>query len=552
MQRDLEFIVPDACGLEGPGEIQPYRNVMISTAGVQSSGPAVGVRSGRSISLLTGDAVRSWLDREANLAGWRTLYSECPWGTLFQTPEFFRVWFEHYRSRWLPVLVVECDHGKLSGLMPLAAADGIVTGVGAHQAEYHAWLSAPNGRVEFFAAAVDEVLKGFPGHDLRLRYLPPGVPQDSVKLLLDRDGRAIVRTHRRPLLTLDAGAIHETLKKKGTRSKINRLKRKGALTIRRLTQEEFEQRIDEISAMYDFRQGAINDSCPFLDDAQKRPFHLDWVRTMPNAVHVSGMFIGEQLASAIIFALSKREAHVAITAHSPEHAENSPGKIHLYEAALALAREGFAHIDLTPGGEDWKFRSGTEGDEVFDLTVFANARKAALVRARDGVSAAAKSLLSVVRNKFGLAGARLPTSVNDAPETVICATSPLPPRATPSPANVRANDLSLLLKFGPGVARLSRQAFLLVALSRMQAGERCYALSTQQGIAGMGWRGADATAIRLFDFAFEKGANASSASEAIIRSMLADTEIRAGMLRVSFPIADTVLRSALQCLGFLG
>jgi hypothetical protein len=233
------------------------------------------------ISVLTGDAAKAWAKEEKNRAAWRALYEACDWGTTFQSIDFFDVWFRHYGTPWQPVLAIGLDsHDRLTALMPLAAANGAVAGVGAHQAEYHGWLGVRDGDDAFLRDAVSQVSASLPGHALRLRYLPPAAPAQALKALLDSDRRAFAQTHTRPLLALDEAQINEVLRKKGNRSKFNRLKRLGDFAIRTMDASEFAQRIDEIAAMCDFRQGAVNDTCPFLDDPRKGPFHLDWVRDM--------------------------------------------------------------------------------------------------------------------------------------------------------------------------------------------------------------------------------------------------------------------------------
>ena len=507
---------------------------------------------GMRISLLTGDEAYAWLAEQSNLTDWRVLYAACSWATSFQTPDFYLVWLRHYAARWRPVLVLGLsNHGRLAGLIPLAIGGGVVTGAGANQAEYHGWLGGDDCPSNFFKDAVAEVLKKFPGHELRQRYLPPGTPKAAVEALINGDHRAIAIPQDRPLLALNEGAINETLKKKNNRSKINRLKRLGAYCVRQMDADEFERRIDEIGAMCDFRQGAVNDSCPFLDDTQKRPFHLDWVRSMPRDVHVSGMFVDDQLISILIFALSKREAHIAITAHSPTHAENSPGKIHIYEAALALAREGYSLVDMTPGGDEWKFRFATETDKVIDLTVFASARKAALVRLRRTVGASLRSAAARGRAIFSSVKNADAETKSEAREAVVYsrAATGATVEAADS-AEVRVNALSELLRFGPGVARQSRQHFLSGALARMEAGDRCYSLSGRKGVVGLGWRGGDKSTVRLSDFSTDASSDARRIYQAIVQRMIADLKGEASDIRISVPADDPDLKSIVESLGF--
>jgi hypothetical protein len=443
------------------------------------------------------------------------------------------------------------DQTKLVGLFPLVVREGLIAGGGAHQAEYHGWLGDSDCPVEFLKDAVAGVLREFPDHELRLRYLPPGAPKSAVEMLVHADRRALVQSEDRPLLVLDEAAINETLKKKGNRSKINRLKRLGAYSVRKMEADEFERRIDEIAVMCDFRQGAVNDSCPFTDDVLKRPFHLDWVRSMPREVHVSGMFIGDELISVLIFALSKDEAHIAITAHSPAHADNSPGKIHIYEAALALSREGYSIVDMTPGGDEWKSRFATATDKVVELTVFASARKAAMVRLRRVVSSNLRSAVARGRAVYASLRSR-PVRVIDGAEKgagqfaaySLNRNSQAVSAATRD--DVRLNALADLLRYGPAVTGQSRQAFLSRALMRMEAGDRCYSLLSHNGLDGLCWSSGDKTTVRLSDFSILPGVDVRRAYAALVQRAASDIAAEA---RVSLPLNPALL-SVVEEMGF--
>lgn len=517
----------------------------VMTPAIAASPESNGIgRVGLRLSICSGDDVWEWLGDKMNVASWRALHEQCGWSTAFQAPEFYRVWFQHYGAQWKAVLVLgHDDRGTLAALMPLAVAGGVVTGVGAHQAEYHGWVGSESCPAGFFRDACAAVLNTFPDHRLSLRFLPQGAPKEALDTLAGSDRRAIALVQDRPLLALDEAAISETLKKKGNRSKINRLKRLGPLSFRRMDADEFERRVDDVGAMCDFRQGAVNDSCPFIDDPQKRVFHVDWARSMPNELHVNGMFVGDQLISVLIFALSKGEAHIAITAHSPAYAEHSPGKIHIYEAGLLLAREGYAAVDMTPGGDEWKFRFATRTDRVVDLTVYPTLTKANLVRLRRAVSSALRTPLARLRELLATAK----VSKVEAPdgETASYSMKATVPRG--DGADVRVNALAELLKFGPAVSGLSRQVFLSRALARMETGERCYSLAGHGGISALGWKGGEAPRIRLSDFSARTDVDTREAYAALARHMLAGDE--GTVVEVSVATSDSELQAAVERLG---
>src|SRR4051794_33790061 len=113
-------------------------------------------------------------------AEWLKLADRCPWATSFQGPDFGAAWYEYYGGRFEPLLLIAGgDGGSLGGIFPLAVArdDGrTIVAAGAWQAEYQAWVSAPEIGDEFPASAMRRLNAEFPRTTLRLLYLPPGVP----------------------------------------------------------------------------------------------------------------------------------------------------------------------------------------------------------------------------------------------------------------------------------------------------------------------------------------------------------------------------------------
>jgi CelD/BcsL family acetyltransferase involved in cellulose biosynthesis len=511
-----------------------------------------------SAQILTGAAALKWMRRAENLAEWERLYRECAWATAFQSSGFSRVWFEHYGGEWSPVIVLGLDDGRLIALMPLATNDDRITGVGAHQAEYHGWLGEEASAAQFLRAAVQALRSELPGRQLLLKYLHAKVPRHALHELCASDMRARLSSHVRGLLALEGGGVSDALKKKGNRSKLNRLRRQGQLDFRMLSADALERQMDLLTAYCDFRQGAVNGDCPFTDDPHKREFHLAWARELSDQVHVSGLFLNDRLISALFLAKSANEAHIAILAHAPEHAENSPNKLQIYEAALALAGSGVRWLDMTPGGDEWKMRFATTRDEVHELIVHADVWRAQAHRLRDLVTQSIHNCLSLM----GLS----PATIRRAAGVLIDAKPKrnaidgrwigyrVPPTAQ-DPSGASVNALQTLLTFGPSLTNQSRQSFLFESLRRIEAGWRCYSTAQGGALVGIAWTEPRLAEIdgrlSLSELRFSAHADRLETGRRLLAAILRDTEERDAPVRLlSIKVGDEITRTIVESLGF--
>ena len=534
-----------------------------------------------SVDVLLGDQVAAWLKDKRNIEAWYALQSVCPWATVFQTPEFFELWLRHYQSLWTPILVLGWnERHELCALLPLAARDELITGVGAHQAEYQGWLSTAQVAPEFLVSAVSALGKKLPRHSLKLKYMPPGLALEALDRLSRQNPRALVRMHSRNFIALDTIALQKTLNKKGNKSKHNRLKRQGELKCRWLDLAEFDARLDELIAMYDFRQGALNDICPFQADPQKREFHVDWLRTLPGQLRASGLFLDDRMISALIYVIGSKEAHLAIPAHAPEHAANSPNKIHIYESGLALAALGLERIDLTPGDDEWKARSGSGSDEVAELIVYpslSSILRERMTNAAKHTIKRALGTLGISRSHLGEAADRISGALRSSRDPgrmrsgkkAVSVVYVLPPDRTVEGARVGrvdVNPLAILLKDGARLSQRPRQPYLHETIDRLENGDRCYVLSDRGDAVCLGWRSqkvmvADPTAsanatsdagqatIELSGFAGDPELKAPERWAELISHMIADARTSRASIVL---IADggLSLRGAVEKMGF--
>lgn len=317
------------------------------------------------------------LDSRALLVEWEALQRACPWSTPYQSSAFILTWLRHYGGQYAPVVITQRDEeGVLVGLLVLAVAlDGKrLVVAGAHQAEYQGWLATPGASAAFIVRALEVVDDLLPGHDLRFKYTPPGLPLQELLASSRFGARASVVSHPRPLMHLVEDELRKSLRKKSNKSRWARLQRLGPVGFARVTDPDaFAATFDEIIAAYDARRYAVNGLLPFGQDPRKKPFHLDLMRAAPDLLHVTTTTVAGRVIAAHIGLGGREAVHVAIMCHAQRHAEHSPGKLHLLHLGQCLLQEGKRALDLTPGGDPWKERFANAHDEVHVLTVYRSA-----------------------------------------------------------------------------------------------------------------------------------------------------------------------------------
>ena len=328
--------------------------------------------------ILTGREAQHYLSTEDFLGKWTTLYERCAWATACQHPDFVMPWYDLYGSAFLPVVVVdERDAGSLNGLLTLALRPHrkMLTGAGVQQAEYQGWLQASDTDSSFMINALRAIRTQFPKADLCLKYLPPGIPLDWIDDI-DGDGAACaLRTHARPLMQIDAAAMTRQRNKKNHRQNYNRLGRLGEVAFENVVEHaRFVGVFDEIARQYDFRQGALFRSMPFLKDPLKKPFHIELQKR--GLLHTTVLTVGEKIAAAHIGLFSKERAvHLGINTYNPALAAHSPGNLLLAMLGVHLVGEGLPVLDLTPGGDKYKEQFATGHDAVAELMIYRDPRR---------------------------------------------------------------------------------------------------------------------------------------------------------------------------------
>ena len=303
---------------------------------------------------------------------WADLYKKCPWGTVFQDVQYLSIWNKNYKDVCELVFVYEQDEsGELTGLFPLSSClttDKVFI-AGDYHSEYQTWLATPENGNEFATKALDLLKLEFPKKKLQMMFLAPDTPLEWL------DGhwakQTILQTVPRPLIDLsDKEKSAKSLRKRGNKSRIRQLKKKGDLEFKELNcSKKFGEMFDEIEDFSRLRLSAIHNVQPETDKNRKQ-FHIDLMK-VTDIICPSLLTVDENIASAQVCFRNRDEMLLSITSMSPFYAKQSPSKIHLLMLGDKLTKTNYKNFDLSPGN-GYKQRFATKTEESHTLTIFFN------------------------------------------------------------------------------------------------------------------------------------------------------------------------------------
>lgn len=295
-----------------------------------------------SISLLQADELKG---------AWIELWQQCPWATVFQSPDFVLTWFECFLD-YTPTLITDWDGTSMTGLWVLTEVDGKFAAPGFDLAEYHVWLSTPEHQSEFIEAALKAFSDAFPRHSIHLKYVPNPTPLGAFEKSMFLKSRTVWRPYQQLIMGVDKTSLQEELKKKNRKEKINRLNRLGKLEFSKtIDLETFRSQIDEMALQSDFRKGALYNKTFFHDEPQRKDFLLRLFAL--GHIHVTTLAVDDTLIASNAGIMNHQVVHLqGINSHSPFFSKHSPGMLHFLMLGVALADEGIPVFDLTPGGAD--------------------------------------------------------------------------------------------------------------------------------------------------------------------------------------------------------
>jgi CelD/BcsL family acetyltransferase involved in cellulose biosynthesis len=332
--------------------------------------------------LYTGEEVFDLLSKETFQKQWDSLYNDCSWATVCQSRAFVQSWYQTYRNKYLAIVVVGIENGKLSGLLTLALPKsevsinqkkGRIIGAGQFVAEYQTWIATEGYSNDYIKMALLKLMAFFPKCDIHIKYIPPQVSLSWINDDKYWYRRCIVQSYKRPLMEMNDSKLSKIFKKDDFKVKLNRLKRLGDFQFERITNyDSFASIIGELAVQFDFRQGAMFNKNQFSDDPVKIDFFLEMFKW--KLLHVTVMKINGKIIASIVAVAGKGWVHLCgINTHAPFGARNcSPGYVHFIKLGQLLAEEGAAVFDLTPGNDFYKDRLATRYDKVHELFVSNN------------------------------------------------------------------------------------------------------------------------------------------------------------------------------------
>ena len=435
---------------------------------------------------------------------WDELAAACPWATAAQSRLYAGVWYGVYSQVFELMLVYRrAETGALSGLLALARhrQDGRLTLVGDLQGEYKTWLARPDDGDGFIEDAMDELARQLPGGRLCFQYLPAGAPLGWLSPGRRWASRTRLVRCDRPLMWLGEGStVAESLAKKGNKSRLARLARIGPLELEVFaSRQALEPCCDELISYYDLRQEAVNQCAPFREDPLKREFYLR-LQDHPDLLHGSVLRAGAHIIAAHFGLRNRDSVQFGIVIHSPFLASHSPGKWITLKLGQQLAAEGYAYLDLTPGGDQYKTRFASHTTQVHVLTVFfhaAQARRAALRSAAVRLVKKALPRLGVTSQRAralaaACTGGRLWRRASrwlwDSHDVLYFALArPAAPVAAPDPPLHRDAIADMLLYEPSGAAASSRAEFLSTTLSRLEGGAHVYSATAGRTLLHHAW-----------------------------------------------------------------
>jgi CelD/BcsL family acetyltransferase involved in cellulose biosynthesis len=421
---------------------------------------------------------------------WRELYNQCPWGTVCQSTEFCKHWYELYADRYSPLIITEYDEAGLSGLFLLATerSTNKVVAAGDYQAEYKVWLARAENANTFIERSLERLSAEFKAGRLQLLFLPPNTPLQwisSTKSLLS------VRPVCAPYLEIgDGRKIRHSLSKSSNRSRLKRLGRDGGLQFLHITDPPtFERYFDKVMDLGRLRlAGIYGVDLKEENDPLRKEFHMRLLSTR-RLLHATVLLQGTEIVSGH-FGLYNRD-HVLLGSlkHSPFHASHSPGKLHILLLSKMLLEEGVKGFDLTPGGS-YKDRFATSFQTAHAMDIFFNLNEYRANKTKELLRSGIKRMLGnigvspeLVKQNYQ-AGREILSNASPVTLHNLFSRSPLsnrsefiPIRSEPvaSESCVRKNSQDDLLLYRAGDGNfLSTQSFFRYVLRNLEQGADVY------------------------------------------------------------------------------
>ncbi|SIR44201.1 GNAT family N-acetyltransferase [Pontibacter lucknowensis] len=462
------------------------------------------------VKILTGKKALALLAEQSFQLQWDTLYTSCPWSTVFQSRGFVYTWYQSYHTTYSPILAVAYCGEKLTGLLTLAQDDsGRLVGAGANQAEYQVWLTREQTDSYFIKKTLNDLLEQFPQSEISLKFVPANTPLQWLETDLELQKVYFRREVKQPLLSLNKENLSQELRKKNRREKLNRLKRQGELSFMKVTDaQKFSSVLDELAIQSDFRKGAMYNKCAFQEDGYRKEFLKKLFSE--GLLHVTLLRVDNTIIASNVGVTGQNWVHLqGINTHSPMQAKHSPGILHFLMLGVMLAEEGIAVFDLTPGNDPYKESLATDFTHATEL-VFGNKAVVMNRKLKYNLTQYLKDTLpklgiagrqikqmshetAIMKEKFKLIKRQsLSTllrksirSISKSNDLSIYSVQPVQKEVQEVPVN--KNELQDLLCYTPAESLTSKWEFLIDAMRRLESGQHVYTWQKNGHLLGYAW-----------------------------------------------------------------
>lgn len=328
-----------------------------------------------------GEEVFTLFLKESFLSGWKNLYAECSWSTVFQSQEFVTTWYQIYREEYTPIVIMAEYKGKITGLLTLAVISSAIKnvptngkvsimGAGLYDAEYHAWLTSTAHDDSFIKAALLKINQKFPYFNVHFRFIPPRSPLHWIEEPY-WNSRCVLQPFSRPLVDMSDPDFSKIFHKTEFNQKLKKLKRLGEIVFEHITtKDQFSNILDDLILLYDFRRGAMFNSNPFKNEPLKSNFLFALFEK--KLLHVTLLKVNNEIFASLATIVMGDWVHLStgINLHTPFKAKfYSPGFLHFNLLVQQLSNEGISVLDLSPGGDFYKDRLANKHDQVYELVI---------------------------------------------------------------------------------------------------------------------------------------------------------------------------------------
>lgn len=303
---------------------------------------------------------------------WLDAWERDPTATMFQRPEFLRVWYEEFDGS--PLLLTVRTDEQLVGLAPLQLTDGTLRFLGDHEiTDYLGPIGSDREAVaEAFVTATAELeWTTAELHCLAIDTDWPRALTDAAKAAgwtVDEQRQDVC-----PRISLHGGfdaylerlagkLRHELLRKE------RRLAREsGEYTVRLTTTETLGADLERFFDMHRASEGAkgkfLHPGMAVFFERVARAFDA------LGALRLSWLEVGSAPMAAVLSFADRDAWRVYNSAFDHEQRALAPGMVLMSESIRLAAAEGITTFDLLRGDEPYKYRFGAVATPLVQLTL---------------------------------------------------------------------------------------------------------------------------------------------------------------------------------------